>query len=171
MARIPAGAVTTSLLLLSLLLAPLTAFAQKTVQPIERSALQRDLEDNIMCQCSCHQPMGSCQMRPNCGHYDEQKAKIETHLKDGKDRDGVLLAFVAEYGGQDVLAAPIDRGFNRLAWIVPYAVGVTGLVLGGAARRALVAPRRPDRWPSPARRAPTTRRSNARLNDELRDLD
>ena len=37
---------------------------------------QRDLEDNIMCQCSCHQPMGSCQMRPNCGHYDEQKAKI-----------------------------------------------------------------------------------------------
>ncbi len=36
----------------------------------------------------------------------------------------MLLAFVAEYGGQDVLAAPIDRGFNRLAWIVPYAVGL-----------------------------------------------
>jgi cytochrome c-type biogenesis protein CcmF len=168
-ARIPAGAVTTSLLLLSFLLAPLTAFAQKTVQPVERSALQRDLEDNIMCQCSCHQPMGNCQMRPNCGHYDEQKAKIETYLKGGKDRESVLLAFVAEYGGQDVLAAPIDRGFNRLAWIVPYAVGLTGLVAAGLL--AVRWSRRAGQQVAVAGGPNSDDALNARLNDELRDLD
>jgi cytochrome c-type biogenesis protein CcmH/NrfF len=139
------------------------------VQPVERSALQRDLEDNIMCQCGCHQPMGSCQMRPNCGHYDEQKAKIESHIKDGKDRDGVLLAFVAEYGGQDVLAAPIDRGFNRLAWIVPYAVGLTGLI--GAGLLAVRWSRRASQKVAVAGGPTVDDELNARLNDELRDLD
>ena len=28
-----------------------------------------------------------------------------------------------KYGGQVALAAPIDRGFNRLAWLLPYSLG------------------------------------------------
>jgi cytochrome c-type biogenesis protein CcmF len=170
MARIPAGAVTTSLVLLALLLSPLTAFAQKTVQPIARPAIQRDLEDNIMCTCGCHQPMGSCQMRPNCGHYDEQKAKIETYLKEGKDRDAVLAAFVQEYGGQDILAAPIDRGFNRLAWLVPYGAGLVGLFVAGLL--ALRWSRRAGQQVAVAGAGGIDDAAlDARLNDELRDLD
>ncbi len=37
-------------------------------------------------------------------------------------------ALVADHGGQDILTAPIDKGFNRLAWFFPYAVGVVGAV-------------------------------------------
>ena len=105
------------------------------------------------------------------GHYDEQKAEIQKYLGEGKDRTGVLEAFVAQYGGQHILAAPLDRGFNRLAWIVPYVAGVLGLVLAGLAA---------VRW---SRRAADQQVAvagggsvddaalDARLNDELRDLD
>jgi cytochrome c-type biogenesis protein CcmF len=166
-AKIPAGAVTTSLVMLALLLSPALALAQKTVQPVERSALRRDLEDNIMCMCGCHQPMGSCQMRPNCGHYDEQSAKIVKLMAEGKGRDEVLASFVAEFGGQHVLAAPIDRGFNRLAWAVPYAVGLGGLFMAG-----LVAIRWSRRsHAAPAAPVATDAALQSRLDDELRDLD
>jgi cytochrome c-type biogenesis protein CcmF len=170
MAKIPEGAVTTSVVLLALLLSPALVSAQKTVQPVERSELRRDLENNIMCTCGCHQPMGSCQMRPNCAHYDEQSAKVVGYMKEGKDRTAVLEAFVQEYGGQQVLAAPLDRGFNRLAWIVPYAVGLAGLLLGG-----LVAIRWSRRASQQAAVAGVPVSDEAalgsRLDDELRDLD
>jgi cytochrome c-type biogenesis protein CcmH/NrfF len=42
------------------------------------------------------------------------------------DRQQVRAAFAAWYGGQDILTAPIDKGFNRLAWLFPYVIGVTG---------------------------------------------
>ena len=80
--------------------------------------------------------MGTCPMRPNCGHYDEQAKRLDQLLGEGKDHDAVVASFVREFGGQAVLTAPIDRGFNRLAWAVPYAVGV--VMLGAvffAARR------------------------------------
>jgi cytochrome c-type biogenesis protein CcmH/NrfF len=111
--------------------------------------------------------MGSCQMRPNCGHYDEQAEKIVKLMAEGKGRDEVLASFVAEFGGQHVLAAPIDRGFNRLAWAVPYAAGLGGLFMAG-----LVA----IRWSRRSQAAPAAPVAadaalQSRLDDELRDLD
>ncbi len=82
----------------------------------------------------------------------------------------MVAAFVSEFGGQDILAAPIDKGFNRLAWFFPYLIGATG-----AASVAVVA----FRWsrrdaesgsatPQPEAGTPDL---TARLDDELRDLD
>jgi len=82
----------------------------------------------------------------------------------------VIAAFVKDYGDQSILAAPVDKGFNRLAWLFPYLVGATG-----AASIAVVA----FRW-SRREGAPGTPAQNdagedpylrARLDDELRDLD
>jgi cytochrome c-type biogenesis protein CcmH/NrfF len=107
-------------------------------------------------------------MRPNCGHYDTQAARLSAHLNDGKDHDAVLAAFVQEFGGQDVLAAPIDRGFNRLAWLLPYLVAAAALIgIGVTARRW-------SRRTSPAVAGDAGLLDpalNARLDDELRDLD
>ena len=57
------------------------------------------------------------------------------------------------------LAEPIDRGFNRLAWAVPYLVGVGGFALDRLGRREMVAtPRRRGCEPAGAdERAPTPR--------------
>ena len=154
-----------------LLLTPAGIRAQEQARGvIPRSELQRHLEDRIMCQCSCHQPMGSCQMRPNCAHYDEQSAQVKTYIAEGKGYDEVLDAFVAEYQSQAILAAPLDRGFNRLAWAVPYAIGVFGLVVAGVFAIRWSRRRRDD-----APVADVTGHEDAtlasRLDDELRDLD
>jgi cytochrome c-type biogenesis protein CcmF len=171
-ASLPAGTVTTSMLLLAMLLSPALVSAQQEktrgVQP--RSELQRSLEDRILCMCGCRQPMGSCQMRPNCPHYDEQAAKVKAYISEGKNYDQVLNAFIAEHQSQAVLAAPLDEGFNRLAWAVPYAIGATGLLLAGFVAVRWSRRSRPDARASDER-AVVEDPLAARLEDELRDLD
>jgi hypothetical protein len=164
------------MLLLSLLLWPAFAAAQsgqtsrqgtQTVAPAERSELHRKLESDIMCTCGCGAPMGSCQMRPNCGHYDQQAARLKAFLAEGKGYDEVREAFAAEFGSQAILAAPLDRGFNRLAWLVPYLAALVALI------GVVVAARR---WstravPAAAGNAGLDASLSARLDDELRNLD
>ena len=106
-------------------------------------------------------------MRPNCSHYDEQAAKLTGFLDSGMEHDAVVAALVKEYGGQAVLTAPIDRGFNRLAWAVPYIVGV--LMLGGIFITARRWSHRQDAV-APAD-APVDKDLSDRLDDELRSLD
>ena len=169
LAKIPANAVTTSLLLLALVLWPTVVIAQsaQTVSPTERSSLHRRLESDIMCTCGCGAPMGSCQMRPNCGHYDQQAARLNAFLAEGKDYDGVREAFAAEFGSQAILAAPLDRGFNRLAWLIPY------LVAAGALIGIVVTARRWSNRAVPAVAGDTglDPALSARLDDELNNLD
>jgi hypothetical protein len=80
----------------------------------------------------------------------------------------VLAAFVEEFGGQDVLTRPVDEGFNRLAWLFPYLVAAAGLIgLGVTAHRW-------SRRSAPAAAGDAGLLDpalDARLDDELRDLD
>jgi cytochrome c-type biogenesis protein CcmF len=168
-ARFPAGAAVTSMLLLSLLLWPATVVAQsgEMVSVTPRSDLHRRLESEIMCTCGCNSPMGSCPMRPNCGHYDTQAAALDGYLAEGMDHDAVVAAFVENFGSQAVLAAPVDTGFNRLAWLFPYLAAAAGLI-------GIVATTR--RWsrqapPAAAGDAHLDPALSARLDDELRNLD
>jgi cytochrome c-type biogenesis protein CcmF len=168
-AKLPAGATTTSLLLLLLLL-PASLVAQgDTVQAVPRGALERQLEGEILCTCGCRRPLNNCGM-PNCEGHASQTAKLRQFLRDGKDHDAVVAAFVKEFGGEQILSAPIDKGFNRLAWFFPYLIGATG-----AASVAVVALRwsRRDEAGDLAAAQPeaTTPDLSARLDDELRDLD
>ena len=178
-ATAPDGAVTTPLMLL-LLLMPAVMHAQ-TIVP--RSELRRQLEGEIMCKCGgCKAPMNNCPMGPGCHGTREQGEKLDKYLAQGMTHDQVLAAFVADHGGQDILAAPIDKGFNRLAWALPYGVGLTGAAVVGLA--ALRWSRRragstadgaadPDAAAhgSAAGAPVNTAALRARLDDELRDLD
>jgi cytochrome c-type biogenesis protein CcmF len=169
-ARVPEGAATTTMLVLALML-PAHAHGQElnaSVNP--KSALYRQLEGEIMCTCGgCRRPMNDCPMDPNCHGLDEQRAKLARYLEQGMDRDAVLAAFVADHGSQEILARPIDRGFNRLLWLFPYLLGGSALLGVGLVAR---------RWShgeqaSAAELAETRedRALNERLDDELRDLD
>jgi cytochrome c-type biogenesis protein CcmF len=169
-ATMPAGAATTSMLLLALVLWPALANAQSSVEvkPKPRSDVQRQLEHEILCTCGgCKLSVGVCGMM-NCHGKEQQAEKIEAHLASGKDHDAVIDAFVKEYGGQDILAAPIDKGFNRLAWMVPYAIGFGGLLL-----MVVMAAMRWSRVQRPATAGGPDLDAdfNDRLDDELRNLD
>ena len=162
-AKVPSGAATTGMILL-LLMSP----AALGAQPIQKSQLRRGLEGEILCTCGCRRPMNDCPMEPNCPGLDAQRAKLDEYLGKGMSRDQVLAAFAADYGTQAILARPIDKGFNRLAWFVPYVVGVSSALL------ALFIARRWSRRSTPAESGTAAQDDpalRARLEHELRDLD
>ena len=171
--RVPAGAAASTTLLLLLALAlPVSLRAQGTesVQAIQRSALERQLEGEILCTCGCRRSLANCGM-PNCEGHAAQTEKLRQYMKEGKDHDAVVAAFIRDFGGEDILSAPVDRGFNRLAWLLPYLIGGTGAAMVGFA--AFKWSRLPN-GPGTGDVAPAgtaDRALLARLDDELRDLD
>jgi hypothetical protein len=144
-----------------------TSQQRQHVDPIALKPLESEMQGQIMCLCGgCRAPLNDCPMQ-NCHSKVPQKERLHDYVEQGMNRDAIVAAFVKEYGGQDVLAAPIDKGFNRLAWLFPYLVGA-----GSAFAVGFVAVRF-------ARRHDTTQEAPAaddpaleeRLDDELRDLD
>jgi cytochrome c-type biogenesis protein CcmF len=160
---------TATLLVAGLLLAPVGAFAQTTGTLIERSATERELANEVMCTCGCRLPAGTCGMM-NCEGKASQLAKIHTLVSEGKGKDEVLASFVQEFGGQHILARPIDEGYHRLLWFLPYSLALaSALGLWIMARR----------WTRASGAAATPALAaggidaglRQRLDDELRDLD
>jgi cytochrome c-type biogenesis protein CcmF len=169
---VPAGAVTTGLVVFLVFGAGWTrAGAQHVEQPqtvvvVPQSPLERALHDEIICMCgTCgRKRIGEC----TCPLAGEMRAEVASLVRAGKSRDDVVAHFVAKWGSQEPLARPIDRGFNRLAWALPYLVGLVGVVaVGGAAWRWS---RRPDA-PTAAAAPEGPTALSAALDDELRDLD
>jgi cytochrome c-type biogenesis protein CcmH/NrfF len=103
----------------------------------------------------------------NCSGHKSQEEKLASYLAEGKDHDQIIAAFVSDFGSEAVLTAPIDKGFNRVAWAFPYFVGIVGFIaIVVTARRWSSGPTLPvggDAGIDPS--------INARLDDELRDLD
>jgi cytochrome c-type biogenesis protein CcmF len=168
LARVPAGAVTTSLLLVSLVLWPAAVIAQssQSVSPEQRGALERQLEGEILCTCGCRRPLNDCGMF-NCQGHATQTAKLRQFLTEGKNHDEVIAAFIGDFGSEAVLAAPVDRGFNRLAWLFPYLAALVALVV------VVVTARRWSSRPMAVAGADSgiDPALSARLDDELRNLD
>ncbi len=172
-ARIPSGAVTTSLLLLFLVL-PVPLRAQHVENPqmvivVPKSQLEKDLQSEIICMCgTCgRKRIGEC----TCSEASAMREEVAKMVADGKSREQIYAYYIAKYGSQEPLASPIDEGFNRLAWFFPYLIGATG-----AAGVAVVAFRWSHReaLPDSSQAVPDAGEDPAlreRLDDELRDLD
>jgi cytochrome c-type biogenesis protein CcmF len=173
--RVPANAVTTSMLLLGLLLSPIALSAQgdgapagTTGQIVERTQLERELEGEIQCTCGgCRSSIKDCPMM-GCHGDSLQTAKLKQLIAEGKTRDEILASYVSEFGSEAVLARPIDRGFNRLAWAFPYLVAVVAFVAVFFTARRWSSNSAAHAVAGDAGVDPTL---NARLDDELRDLD
>jgi cytochrome c-type biogenesis protein CcmF len=100
--RVPEGAVTTSVVLLLLLLPSGMArlHAQhvqsaSTVAVKPKSALERDLQNSIVCLCGCgRQRVGEC----TCDKSAEMREQIAALVAQGKTRDEVIEYFVRQPG-------------------------------------------------------------------------
>jgi len=172
-AKVPAGAATAGAVLLAIVAGGGVAAAQHvesaaTVPVAPRSALEKELRRSIICMCgTCgRQLVAEC----TCGYAAQMREEIAALVRQGLTKDEVLAYYVRKYGSQEPLAAPIDRGFNRLAWLLPYALGGAGAVLVGAVAASWA--RRVRRaGPEAAGPAETDAALEARLDEELRDLD
>jgi cytochrome c-type biogenesis protein CcmF len=172
-AKVPAAAATTTMLLFMFGGLVPHAHAQhvensQVVLLVPRSPVEKELRANIVCMCgTCgRKRVGEC----TCGTAEAMRTEIADLVAAGKSYDEVVDYYVKKYGSQEVLASPIDEGFNRLAWFLPYAIGLVGiLVVGGVAVKWT---RKGDTAPvSPTAPTAVTEEREARLDDELRDLD
>jgi cytochrome c-type biogenesis protein CcmH/NrfF len=119
-----------------------------------------------MCGTCGRKRVGEC----TCLKASEMREEIAKLTSEGKTYDEIIQYFVAKWDSQEVLAAPLDQGFNRLAWFLPYAAGAAGVGLIAMvafrwSRRNRIADALPAAAPAgdPA--------LEQRLDDELRDLD
>jgi cytochrome c-type biogenesis protein CcmF len=176
-ARVPESAATSTVALLlavGLLAGPLAsrAHAQHSDGPqgsvVVRTPQERAIAGKLACWCGgcARLPVGTCL----CGHCERVRDQVSGYVRAGLSEEQILQKFVAEQGGIHVLSSPPDKGFNRLAWMVPYAAG-----LGGFAMLGLVAVRWSRRRAGQSAGEPSPEPANAaleaRLDEELRDLD
>jgi len=171
-AKLPAEAATTTMLVLALLLVPMAAAAQQHSEKpgvtvaVPASALEKRMQRELVCICgTCgHKSLAEC----TCGTAAQMRAQLSEQVKLDKSEEEIQQYFIATYGSQEPLGAPIDRGFNRLAWLLPYVVGGTCLIAIG-----VIAVRwsRHDRGEAPSALTDVDEQLEARLDDELRNLD
>ena len=135
--------------------------------PTPKGADENWLVRNIMCQCgSCRHNLLECETE-SCGNAAQNRIEIHSLLAQGKTRDDIIQYFIQKYGSQVALATPIDKGFNRLAWALPYGLGVgaVGALAYGALRLA-----RRTHGSSPAAATPAGHiTSDPELQDQLED--
>jgi cytochrome c-type biogenesis protein CcmF len=174
MAKFPAEAATTAGTLLLMLSVATSAFAQSTgaqnVPVASKNPLEKRLHSEIVCTCSCRRALDNCGM-PNCGGHAAQSEKIRQLMAEGKDHDAIIATFVRDFGGQDILIEPKPEGFNRLAWLFPYAIGGLGAI-GGVFMVRRWSHRSPPLGVAAAASEPAEDPGlKARLDRELEDLD
>ncbi len=172
-AKVPSGAATAGLLLFFLLAPAAPARAAQHTDGVAgpvpaQTALEKKMRGELVCVCGdCpHYSLTDCL----CPVADKERAQLAALITQGKDEAQIKAWFVAQYGSEEPLGAPIDRGFNRLAWLFPYMLGGAGalLVLGAAVRWSRLERRAPAAGTPAADMDPALQEQ---LDDELRDLD
>jgi cytochrome c-type biogenesis protein CcmH/NrfF len=179
MARLPAAeaATTTVALLLVLFVGGARpASAQQAMGGAEdtrssfyaRTPFEKQMQHEIVCTCGAcgHQTLAECR-KDNCSTSHQMRGELAALIDQGKNHDEIVQAFMTKYGGEEMLGAPVDKGFNRMAWLFPYLIGATG-----AAAVAFVAVKWTRKDGREAETAPAIDSAlNERIDDELRDLD
>jgi cytochrome c-type biogenesis protein CcmH len=85
------------------------------------------LGHGLMCACGCNQILLECN-HVGCTYSDRMRNELTAGLERGDSDSLVLQSFVQKYGNT-VLAAPTTTGFNRIAWIMPFAVFALAIIL------------------------------------------
>ncbi|MYN65906.1 MAG: hypothetical protein F4X11_12880, partial [Acidobacteria bacterium] len=184
--------VTTTMLVLALAVPGLAGpvHAQVGAPPESYAAttpLEADLQRRLVCTCGdCpHYTLADCRcssppryVRGSDGSQqlvaagaEFMRGQLREQIEAGRGEREILDYFVAAYGSQEPLGAPLDEGFNRMAWLFPYLVGFGCLVaVGGVAVRWSRRGGATDGKAAPAPE-PIDAELDARLDDELRNLD
>jgi cytochrome c-type biogenesis protein CcmH len=144
----------------AMLLLTIVSFSAETTPA---SAKIREIEDNLIAPCCWSQPVSQHDSEVAQQIRDE----VTTMVSAGKSREEILDFFVAQYG-ERILVTPRAKGFNRLAYILPWAalpLGTWGLILLLRKLRSPAAS--PEQMPVPE---PESRYSSI-IEKEMREMD
>ena len=87
-----------------------------------RTDFEKQLQNEIVCTCGVRPRSASASAARIRAPPRTRCAGVAALIDEGKSHDEIIQAFVARYGSEEMLGAPIDTGFNRLAWLFPYLV-------------------------------------------------
>jgi cytochrome c-type biogenesis protein CcmH len=127
-----ARAAIAALIAATLLIAPGTALAQGGKagnDQVEANATLPDIEDEVMCTIC-----GTSLQLANSPQAERERAFINRLIAQGKTKDEIKDALVAEYGS-GVLATPDPEGFDLTAYILPIVGVLVAIALIGLAAR------------------------------------
>lgn len=82
------------------------------------------ISKQFICQCGCGMVLLNC-THAECGSRSTMTALITQKLDQGQSEAQITQFFVTQYGEQ-VLASPPKKGFNLMAWILPFAAILAG---------------------------------------------
>ena len=85
-----------------------------------------DLGHKMMCTCGCGQVLLQCN-HLGCPGLARESEELQAAINHGDSDNAILIAFQNEYG-PTVLAAPMFTKFNLVAWIVPPALLLLGIL-------------------------------------------
>lgn len=116
-------------------------FLPATAQQTDRA---KTVGHRLFCMCGCKQILVECN-HVGCPMSAGMLKKLDAEVAAGKSDDLILQSFVQQFGAE-VVAEPPAKGFNWLAWIMPFAALGLGLMLV----RAVI-----TRWSHPAPAVPS----------------
>ena len=58
---------------------------------------------------------------------EQMRQEITGMVRAGRTREQVIQYYIDKYGSEEPLAEPINKGFNKLAWLLPYVIGGVGV--------------------------------------------
>jgi cytochrome c-type biogenesis protein CcmH len=148
----------------ALLSAP-AALAQPAADPAQEKEAKQ-IEAMVIAPC-CWSQQVSVHQSPAA---DEVRKDIRKQIAEGKTRQQILDAYLAQYG-ERILAEPPARGFTRTLYVLPVLLLVlSGVVLSFVVTRMA---RQPALAGGPAEPPAAESRDayGEKLNEELRDLD
>jgi len=111
--------------ILQVVVIAVVAFAMLGAQSDQRARYTK-LGHALMCECGCGQILLECN-HVGCTVSDKMAKQLRSMIDNGQSDDQIKDAFVQEYGVV-VLAAPTDKGFDRVAWIMPFVVFGLGML-------------------------------------------
>lgn len=154
------------LVILTLILSVIPVLAQTgngIISP-PNNELEQQLREEIGCICgTCgNEALTSC----TCETADKMRSDLKAQINLKRNKEEIISYLTTQYGGEHFLRSPIDKGFNRLAWFLPYFIAALGLIFIGTATKRWTNSNKKSSTPQPE--DPTILK---RLNDELRDLD
>jgi cytochrome c-type biogenesis protein CcmH len=133
--------------------------------PQNKDESAREIEAMLIAPCCWSQPVSQ--------HYSEAADQIRREVREflaaGKSKQEILDYYVSKYG-ERILASPRPRGFNLLAYVLPWVFLLAGVTIVVIFLKKWTS-QLPDKQPFDAARDPLDEQYARRVEREIRELE
>jgi cytochrome c-type biogenesis protein CcmH len=96
------------------------------VVPFAYALTAGEITQGLTCTCGCNMLVSACEGSMECDVAKKITNKVEKMIAQGQSKEQIIQYFV-DTEGERILAAPTRKGFNLVAWILPF----VAVLLGG----------------------------------------